>query len=869
MPGDRSPDRGDSARWERLEELLERGMSLRGADRRSFLEDLSARDPALHAELQSLLGSVDRATHYFERLADVAAHAARDMDASVDGAVDVSPVGTGPGRFRIESELGRGGMGVVYRAFDTVLERTIALKFLPSELRADSRAAGQLIAEARAAAALDHANVCTIHEAGTTQDGRVFLAMPCYEGDTLNRRLSGGALPLDEALDCARQIAAGLSAAHAVGLVHRDVKPGNVLITTSGVVKLLDFGIARRPGDPGAWPGLTPGTAAYMAPEQLDGPAVDARADLWALGVVLYEMLTGRNPFAAGDVDATTDAVLHGTIEPLAEAGPGTPAPVAALVMRLLERDPARRIASADEVIAELSRIRAAPARRAAHLGFSAVLLVLLLTAVSFWASTARDEDLRSIAVLPLVNFSGNPEHDPISVALHQQLIAEVGRIETLKVIHRESVWEYVDTQPDIPQVATALGVDGVMLGSVRVDGDSIHLELSLVRAASGRTIWGNSYQTDRSDVLSLPGEAARGLAHALNAPQLRGRAEDLGPAAARALSTQRPRDPAAQESWFRGLYHHSQDMATLRPGGDPDSVILIAIESFEEAVRLEPDWADAHAYLASAYHMYASRPRQFRSDALARSRASALRALTLDPANAHAYGALGFVLMSAFDWEGAERSFRRALELDPNTPYLWSWAIYLQHAGRHDEAIAAYHRAEELNPTYERLKLQVAAAYSCAERHEEAIAQREELLRRTEHRIDSIQWATWRSYIARSYSSLGQHEKALIELERAIDRVGTTDGYLTFLAQINARAGRLEVARAYLTEIETQPGLALVSPEVYAAVGDTATAVRNVEFLFETRSQYPFIFRCTEAYRALKHHPRIQELVRNTSPRR
>lgn len=849
----------DPDHWDRVEQLFEQALALPPADRAAFLEAVAGADAALRDELASLLSHASDALHYFDRLTDLAAEVARTMAGTGDpmavpGDGSIAARTTGErDRFRIEGELGHGGMGVVYRAFDELLQRTVALKFLPPELSAAPGAAARLVAEARAAAALEHPNVCTIHEVGITTDGRVFLAMPCYDGETLKRRLEGGPLPVDRAMDCAAQIAAGLAAAHAAGLVHGDVKPGNVMVTSGGVVKLLDFGVARRGGQPVARP--LPGTLAYMAAEQIAGGAVDARTDLWALGVVLYEMLAGVRPVTADDTGATLDGVLQAAIAPVQQRRRDVPDDVAAIVTRLLERDPARRFASAGAVISAIERCRAKRRNRLVRFAAGSALTAALVAGLALHGASSGGESLRTIAVLPLANAGGDPDHSQLTGALHQLLIAELGRIEMLIVIGPEPVASYDAAAHSMRGKAAELGADALVHGSVLVRGDSVRLALRLTDAASERALWAGAFDTELGDVLSLHGQAAREVARVLSR-----RLGERPPGPLRVGDI----DPRAQQAFLGGLYHMQENMQTLRPGGDPDSVLHLAIADFEEAIRIEPAWADAHAHLASVYHMYASMPGQQRAAEYEKSKSAALRALALDPGNAQAHGALGFVRFShERDFAGAERALLRAIELDANSPYAWSHAMLLQLTGRHDEAIAAFHRAEARNPTAERLKLQIANAYTCADRHDEAIAQMEEVIRRVGERADAVQRGAWRAFIARRHSSMGRHDRALAEIGRAVELAGDPGPILGSLAFVHARAGRTADARDYLNRIEARgPGAARAVPEVYAALGDTETAVANVLSTMALQPRFADRFPCTEGYRMLRDDPRIRELV-------
>ena len=339
------------ANWERLEALYEAASALPASERAAFLDAECAGDDVLRRELESLLASAPASESFFSRISDAVWTLIADQVAEPPDEL----VGAAVGRYRIEARLGAGGMGVVYRAYDVHLQRIVALKLLVPHLSEDEGARQRFLTEARAAAAIDHPNVCPIHEAGETEVGQPFLAMAYCDGETLKAKIARGAMATEEALVYAAQIAQGLAVAHERGIVHRDVKPGNVIVTAGGLLKLVDFGLAQSPDVSLSAPGLTPGTVAYMAPEQLRGGRIDARADLWSLGVVLYEMLTGARPFGGERNEAVAFAVANEEPAPLTGLRPDLPAEVQSIVLRLLQKDPELRYASAAEFLSDLA----------------------------------------------------------------------------------------------------------------------------------------------------------------------------------------------------------------------------------------------------------------------------------------------------------------------------------------------------------------------------------------------------------------------------------------------------------------------------------------------------------------------------------
>ncbi|HEX6103986.1 MAG TPA: protein kinase [Gemmatimonadales bacterium] len=825
-----------------MEVLFERARAMQPEARAAFLAEACRGDRRIQRELDSLLAHAAEAEGFFARLA---------------GSLVSPTVGHSMGHYRILGALGSGGMGTVYRAHDTRLDREVALKFLPPHLSAQPEARERLLVEARAAAALEHPNVCTIHEIGETADGRPFLAMACYAGETLSQRLGRGVVPPGEAVAIAVQVARGLAAAHARGIVHRDVKPGNIMLCADGTVRLLDFGLAKLQDVTLTSPGARPGTIAYMSPEQARGDPLDRRTDLWSLGVVLYEMLTGVRPFRGGNDQAVILAILHEQPPSLARARPEVSERLAQTVRRLLRKDPAERYGSAVDLLADLAstggETAAIPPRSTSRIRGGILLAALAALIAVAWSLAQRHagdaREVRRLAVLPLANLTGDPRREYFVDGLHDALISEMSRIPGLVVISRQSMMRYRGSTEPVPLIARALGVDALLEGSVFLAGDSVRITVQLVRAEPEEHLWAGSYHRGLENALALQGEVARAVARAIHARTTSDTASGATP-----LLVSRE----AQDAYLKGLFYQER-LIQASDGSGARATIRTAAGWLEKAVALAPDWAAAHARLARAYHWLASYMQDPRlaDEYYPKSKAAALRALELDESEAQAHASLGFVLFNhERDWTGAERSIRRALELDPNS-HQWIYALYLLAAGRTGEAVEHFRQAQTRNPLSAIISQQLAWAYACDGRADEAIRELTELRARLD---DTPGWL--RSNLATYYLEGSKYPEAIAQLETLAVMVDSDAQSLAELASAYADAGRKDAARRLLARIVARDG-SWYAPELYLALGDTGRAIATVEDALETNPNAFLHFRCSTIHRKLSAEPRIRDIVR------
>jgi eukaryotic-like serine/threonine-protein kinase len=640
------------------------------------------------------------------------------------------------GKYRIVQEAGAGGMGIVYKAEDLRLKRAVALKFLPPDLVDAPELKERFLVEAQAAAALSHPNICVVYEVGESED-RPYIAMEYVEGETLRDRIKRGPLPVDEALELALQIAAGLGEAHSKGILHRDVKSANVMVTEKGTAKVLDFGLAKLRDEGSLTKSQTTlGTVAYMSPEQSRGEKLDPRTDVWSLGVVLHEMVAGRLPFRGETDVAVMYSILYQEPEALTQARPGAPPGLEQVVRQALAKKPAERYQTMEELREDVSAVagglrplRARPARRTV-LGLRAsyvytALAALLALALGLNLGGVRDRLLGrgappahiKLAVLPFLNLTGDPDQEHLSDGTTQEMITQLGRLhpEGLLVIARTSVMRYKDGATPVDQIGRELGVEYVLEGSARREANRVRITAELIRVLDQTQLWGDSYEREMSDILAVQNEVASNVARAL--------ALKLLPSEQARLAQARPVDPEAYEAYLRGSFHWTK----FTPA-DLD----IAERYFDLA--LEKDSSYAPAYAGRAW-VWAVR-NQFGivppDEAGPKAKAAALRAIELDEDLAGAHEVMAVAgAWGDWDWEAARESFRRAIELNPNVANAQAmYSHFLAVTGHGEEALEHGRRAVELDPFNPLVHSFYATLLYFQRRYDEAIAAAREALR-------------------------------------------------------------------------------------------------------------------------------------------
>jgi serine/threonine protein kinase/tetratricopeptide (TPR) repeat protein len=750
-------------------------------------------------------------------------------------------VGTRLGPYEILALIGSGGMGEVYRARDTRLERDVAIKVLPERIADDLDRLRRFAQEARASAALDHPNIVAVHDIGT-HDTQPYIVSELLDGEPLNRRIAGRAMPVDDLLELAVQIADGLDAAHARGIVHRDLKPANLFVTTRGQLKILDFGLARvdvdsvadtqGPTIAGAHAssatnsGVAIGTVPYMSPEQARGETVDARSDLFSLGLVIYEMATGSRAFDGPANAVIFDAILHRPVKPLLQVNPVLPRELERIVDRCVQKRPEARYQQAREVLSDLRTLKRTRDSVAAARSSGSVV-----------------KAMPSIAVLPFSDMSAQKDQDYFCEGMAEELINALAALPGLRVASRTSAFQFKGQAIDIGDIGAKLRVETVLEGSVRKAGNRLRIAVQLVNTSDGYHVWSERYDRDADDVFAVQDEIARAVVEKLKV-QLAG---DQGPVVKHATD-----DLEAYHLYLQGRYYWS------RRGG----FLERAVDCFARAIERDPQCAQAYAGLADAYGVLGIYGVLPAAEAARKARPAAERALELEDTLAEAHRSLAVINVS-FEWDlaGGEREYLRALELSPKSGELRALHAYcLTYLHRFDEALAEIKTARELEPESVLVSGYSAVNLMFARRYQEALDE----CRRCLSLDPGFATAEW--ILAQVHTLAGDHDAAIAAATRAMSLTAGRSFYLAVYGMACAAAGRRDEAGQVIQQLLDRAPNEHVSPlwlaDITTQLGDADQAFVWLERAYETRTQALISLGVSPLYDSLRHDARFNALL-------
>ena len=925
-------------RWEQINQLFHSALERDSSERAAFLSQACAGDDSLREEVESLIESHERPGSFIERPAgDIAADLFAESESQLT-------TGQSVGHYKILSLLGEGGMGEVYLAQDTRLGRQVALKRLPAQFTLDPERVRRFEQEARAASALNHPNIVTIHEVGRSNSSH-FITTEFIEGETLRQHMGSASMSLDEVLDIATQVASALAAAHAAGILHRDIKPENIMLRRDRIVKVLDFGLAKLALPQAAAlatgtvalqsadsqpptklmvktnPGLVMGTVQYMSPEQARGQDVDARTDIWSLGVVLYEMVTGRVPFKGETPSHVIVSLIETEPPPLARYSE-VPAELERIVSKALRKKKEERYQTASDLALDLkslkqelevearvgrsleqrfgvtssdkfgvpssakfgvpasggwlNRVKTAPPeggtpntrptssaeylvteikrhKRGATLATAAVVIAVAAMAYFYFARNGSfatsGEAIDSVAVLPFVNVSADPNTEYLSDGISDSIINSLSRLPALRVMSLNAVLPYKGKQTDSQAVGKALNVRAVLMGRLTKQGDSLVISAELVDVRDNRRLWGEQYNRKLADIIVVQTEIAQQISDNL---RLRLSAQDK-----KQLAKHYTESAEANQLYLKGRYHLDRRRV-------PD--VEKAIKYYEQAVALDPNYALAHVGLAEAYSSLGDLGAVLPKDVMSKVWAETMRALQLDDTLGDAHAMLaGYEYAYEWDWSGAEKEFRHALELNPNSAdshQAFSWLLMTR--GRFDEALTENRKAQELDPVSLFNSRGVGDILYFARRYDEAIAALQKTLDMDPHFGTTYHW------IAESYEQKRDYEQAFAWAMKGLTVAGREPEAVAALKKAYAESGWKGYLQEDIDRTNERAKQGKIRPyrlaSLYARLGDKEQAFKWLEKAYEERDIYITTLKVSPVWDAFRSDARFKDLVRRVN---
>ena len=802
--------------WQKIETVFFAALPMPRSEWDAFVSDECDGDVELSGRILALLNEDEDST------LDLLNNSFFELGARIITAEDDLLEGHELGHYRIERMLGRGGMGTVYLAEDTRLGRFVALKVLPTAFIDGSFAVKRFHREARAASQINNENVAHIYEFGDI-DGRYFMAMEYVAGHTLRELIKDGSLDREKIANYATQAANALAAAHQTSVIHRDIKPENIAIRNDGVVKVLDFGLAQQKAtldNPGSLSGILMGTTSYMSPEQVRAQDLDERTDIWSLGVVIYEMLTGKRPF-----QGETPTELHAAI--LADELPHTKLDerdnrLYKIAEKCLQKERSERYLTTESLVNDLRSITSGGGSRKKKLwwtGTAVLAAVIAAGVLGLWLfgigtpGTVSAKPIESVAVLPFVNDSGTPDKEYLADGITETLASSISQIPSLTVKARSSVFKYKGRQFDAVSAGRDLSVQAVLLGRVAESNGQLALNLSLVDVASGKQIWAREYARPASELPNLQKQVALDVSAELN--------RRLSGADAQKVARVYTTNPEAFDDYLYGRFYWNK-----RTGKDMKK----SIDYFKKALEIDPDFALAYAGLADSQVLMSSYGGVSPSESFPKAKAYALKALQLDDSLAQAHTTLSYILFN-YDWnfEESDKQMARALELNPNyaTAYHWYGNGLLLATGRFDESIEAMKHARRLDPLSLIINADLGTSYLYALRLDEAIDQ----FKNTLEMDGNFYYA--HLYLGRAYLLRGDYQQALDELDEAA-RLEDDPRIFMLRSRVYAKMGRRPDALRMLKALKMQDETEYISnfdyAVVYSGLGDNDRAFEYLE---------------------------------------
>ena len=702
-----------------------------------------------------------------------------------------SLVGRTVSHYKIVEHLGSGGMGHVYKAQDLKLDRTVALKFLPKELTSDRTAKSRFIQEAKAASALDHANICTIHELGETEEGQVFMAMSCYAGTTLKVKIEQGPLNVEDAIDLTIQAASGLAKAHEHGIVHRDIKPANIIITDDGVVKIVDFGLAKLKGQLDLTKsGATLGTALYMSPEQARGEDLDHRSDIWSLGVVLYEMLAGISPFRADHEQAVLYRILNEDPESISACRQDVPSALVEIVNGTLKKDAIDRYQSMGEILRNLTSAK----QRAG-------------------TDTPAPRAPSSIAVLPFVDMSPGHDQEYFCDGIAEELINALTHISGLRVVARTSSFSFKGEQRDVREIGRRLGVATLLEGSVRKADQRLRITVQLINARDGSHIWSERYDRNLEDIFAVQDDVCLSIVEHLKVTLAQGERT--------LLMKRRTGNHEAYNLYLKGLFLFNQRK---------HQSVSKSIEYFLEAIRIDATFALAYSALAESYAELGSWRVLPLDTAYDQARKASMTALRVDDSLSEVHVAAAWIKLHCdWNWSEAEQELKCALAINPACAEAHHiYAHYLELRGSLDEALGEINRALELEPVSPPLSACAVQVLFHARRYQQAIKQCHAALELAPAYFGLYGW------LGAAYAKRGMLERGIVTMQEGLRHLPDDPRIQGLLGYAYAISGRKEEASGCLTKLDSLSGEKYVDPYYVVwplgALGDRTGAFERLD---------------------------------------